>query len=290
VVAALNEARMAAKNSATELGDFDPKTYNAETKRFAQTLSWVSIRTVYYRQAAKVFGAEYLSHPIRNFFNLKCILFDNHPLTRNTKLHSAVLRPEPPKDAAEQQRLISVNLRRHNYFRDLNQFCRNFWQDCNTADSNLFGVATYDLDLLPSLAYVIHRARFNSGSVLDAALELRESRDCAALRTRLKKVYEAATEDDEARELREWANELRDLKRRLQSHLGYERERISASAKIVSYQMTVPRCLTRPLYPFRPHLAFIRDVIVELASVGSLGAHIDRLWQMKLTTTAGKRK
>jgi hypothetical protein len=146
----------------------------------------------------------------------------------------------------------------------------------------VFGVETYDVELPPTLAYVIHKARSSSKTVLDAALELREERECAALRARLKKVYEVQSQDSRATELREWANELRELKRRLQSYLGYERERVSVSAKLVSYQLTVPRCLIKPFYPFKPHLAFIRDVIVELASVGSLGAHLDRLWQMKL--------
>ena len=75
--------------------------------------------------------------------------------------------------------------------------------------------------------------------------------------------------------------ELADLRVRLQVYLGYDREKVSLSAKIVSYPLTVPRCMTRPFYPSKPHLAFIRDVILELASVGAMGRLNDLLWNVR---------
>jgi hypothetical protein len=118
IVSALNDVMVQAEKAGAELTDFRPKSYNKKTQEFAQALSWLAIRTVYYRQAAKVTGCEYLPHPVRNFFNLKCILFDNHPFTRKSKLHSAALAPKNPSDPDERRTKLFEGLGRGEYFRD----------------------------------------------------------------------------------------------------------------------------------------------------------------------------
>jgi hypothetical protein len=65
---------------------FGIKAFDRETRRVAQSLAWAMVRTVYYRSAAKILGGEYIPHPVRAMMNAKCILFDNHPDARNTKI------------------------------------------------------------------------------------------------------------------------------------------------------------------------------------------------------------
>lgn len=134
------------------------------------------------------------------------------------------------------------------------------------------------------MAYVLSeldRFEYRGKNLLEIALELRERPDVTALRNLLNHIYYGCSEDDKPQAIRDFARELRDLKERMQIHLGYERERVGVSVKLISYNLTVPRFMTKPLYPHKPHLAFIRDIIVELASIGSMGRLIDQLWRSK---------
>ena len=248
--------------------------------RIAQALSRAAVRTVYYREAAKLFGCEYSSHPIRNSFNLKCILFDNHPFTRKKKLHSEEMIKRP-KDRDREKILEYYGKieRRDSYYSDVNHFFRTFWQECNAKDDNIFGVETFDIDLPPFLSYAIKRCGSSDAqNVIEQAFELREDKHFRFLRERLKYAYEGCHEEQRHIELRKLAYEFRILKQQMQVYLGYDREKISLSAKVVSYGVTVPRFMTKPFYPGRPHLALIRDIILELSSVSTLGRQIDYLW------------
>ena len=134
------------------------------------------------------------------------------------------------------------------------------------------------------MAYVLSKLdsfEYDGKNFLEIVLELREKPDVTALRNLLNYIYYECSENDKPQAIRDFARELRGLKERMQVHLGYERERVGVSVKLVSYELTVPRFMTKPLYPHKPHLAFIRDIIVELASVGSMGCLIDQLWRRK---------
>ena len=264
------------KGDRKQLKKFAPKHYNRETLKLAQAVSWAAIRTVYYREASKWLGCEYISHPLRNIYNAKCILFDNHPHTRKNKIHSAAFMPKKPKNREEALKQLEEALVRDRYFGDLNKFFKYFWQTCNEKDDNIFGVQTFDIDIPPFLAYVLSKS--NGRSIINTAIEFRNGREATSLRKFLQYIYYECNEDDRPKAIRQFAVELRDLKERLQLYLGYSRERVGISAKLVSYNFTVPRFMTKPLYPHKPHLAFIRDVICELASVGSMGRLIDLLW------------
>ena len=259
-----------------QLKKFTPKYYNRETLKLAQAVSWTAIRAVYYREASKWLGCEYISHPLRNIYNDKCILFDNHPHTRKHKLHSAAFTPQKPKTREDALNKLEEALIRDRYFSDLNNFFKYFWQTCNEKDDNIFGVQTYDIDIPPFLAYVLSKS--DGRSIINTAIELRNGKEATNLRKLLQYIYYECNESDQPKAIREFAAELRELKERLQVYLGYSRERIGISAKLLSYNFTVPRFMTKPLYPHKPHLAFIRDVICELASVGSMGRLIDLLW------------
>ena len=245
-----------------------PKAYNRETSKVAQALSWSAIRTVYYREAAKYYGLEYLSHPLRNTFNAKCILFDNHPNTRKTKLHSAKCGRQEYWERTQ-------------YYRDIHAFFRLFWQDCNTKDDNIFGVETFDIDMPPFFAYVLQASSDGQKSILETAFRLRDEPNIMQLRSELNKIYKNNNEEGNLQELRNFAAELRMLKDYMQRYLGYERERVAISAKLISYNLTVPRFMLKPLYPTKPHLAIIRDVILELSSVSSMGRKIDYIWSRR---------
>jgi hypothetical protein len=248
------------------------KGYNHETSKMVQMIVWSAVRTVYHRELSKITGTEYLPHPLRNVHNAHCILFDNHPDTRKTKVHSRAAR-------IRAQRMGTPDLH-------IAQFIRNLWTTCNSADDNIFGVATFDAELPPFLAIVLERLgkrpEREPAAVLAIALELREERGCEALRKRLAELWSTPRSvRDEAAAIREFSRDLRDLRQRLQVYLGYERERVTLSAKVLSYQMTVPRCMTKPLYPSKPHLAFLRDVVLELAGVSTMGRLLDTLWSIR---------
>ena len=187
----------------------------------------------------------------------------------------------PKKNREEWDKYYAEYQKRNQYFADVNYFFRSFWQSCNEKDDNVFGVQTFDIEIPPFLAYVLSKLGdldCKGKDLLEVILKLREQRDVAALRGLLNYIYCECSEDDKPKAIREFARELRGLKERMQIHLGYEREKVGVSAKLVSYNLTVPRFLTKPLYPHKPHLAFIRDVIVELASVGTMGRLVDQLW------------
>jgi hypothetical protein len=259
------------QDSRREILKFTPKGYNEETNRVAQSVAWAAVRTVYYRQAAKILGCEYSSHPLRNVFNMKCILFDNHPFTRKHKWHSE-RKPTAPEE-------IQYRLSLHQYYDHINHFFRNFWQDCNKADDNIFGVETFDVDMPPFLSLVIKSARDACcDDLLRVAFRIRDRSDASALRHKLSQIYKESSEMEKRQTLRGFIAELRDLKHGLQRYLGYDRERVPITLKAVTYDLTVPRCMTKPLYPHKPHLAFIRDVILELSNAASLGRQIDYLW------------
>lgn len=260
-----------------KLIDGSIKSYNKETSKIAQSMVWASIRTVYYREASQFLGAEYCPHPLRNLYNTKCILFDNHPYTRKFKLHSDEVKNLKTAGSREEWLKIYDEIRLGSqYYSDLNEFFRNFWSDCNVKDDNVFGVETYDIDMPPFLALTLKNTGHGK-DVIEAAFEIREKREVAALRKKLTFIYDKCF-DDQAKCIREFASELRDLKSYLQMYLGYDREKVGVSIKLLSYDMTVPRFMTKPLYPHKPHLAFIRDVIVELASASTMGRMIDKLW------------
>ncbi|MBI4964523.1 MAG: hypothetical protein HY913_14690 [Desulfomonile tiedjei] len=264
------------------LREFSPKAYNRATVGLAKAVAWSAIRTVYYRQAGKLLGCDYMPHPLRNMYNAKCILYDNHPNTRKIKLHSAQLPPE-------RDRRYEEYIRERNYLNDMNGFFRRFWQSCNEKDDNVFGIQTFDVEMPPFLSYVLRQyehSMFGGGgeNIINMALELRESEGPKRLRELLKYIYVDCKDIDRPSALRAFAAELRGLKERLQVYLGYQRERINLSAKVVSYNFSVPRFMTKPFYPYKPHLAFIRDVILELASVEAMGRLTDFLW----TRTHGK--
>lgn len=261
-----------------KLMKISPKSYNKETLRVAQSMAWASIRTVYYREASVLLGAEYCPHPLRNIYNAKCILFDNHPYTRKKKLHSdEIVNLRKCKTREEYFEMYDKYEAAESYYHDINQFFKKFWTDCNEKDDNIFGVQTFDLEMPPFLAYVLK----NSGDrndVLKTAFKLREDRGVSALRKKLNYIYYECNEEQQAKELRKFIVELRELKKYMQSYLGYDREKVGIDLKIMSYDMTVPRFMTKPLYPFKPHLAFIRDVILELASASTMGRLLDKLW------------
>ncbi|NLE04381.1 MAG: hypothetical protein GX638_06210, partial [Crenarchaeota archaeon] len=249
----------------------NPKAYNKETLRVAQSTAWAAIRTVYYRQASVLLGAEYFSHPLRNLYNAKCILYDNHPYTRKMKLSSNDLRVLSS---------IGYNFQTQRYYQDINNFFKNFWQDCNKQDDNIFGVSTYDIDMPPFLAYAIERTEYHQ-NVIESAFKIREEAGVCELRKKLNNIYVNCDQDNMGKELRDFASELRDLKKHLQIYLGYEREKVGVTVKMISYDLTVPRFTTKPFYPHKPHLAFIRDVILELASASTMGRLLDKLYARK---------
>lgn len=245
------------------------KGYNKETERVIQTIVWSAIRTVYYRQVAKVIGAEYLPHPLRNQFNLQCILFDNHPYARGLKLHSKAHIDLPPTISPPENHIA--------------EFIKSLWDKCNEEEDNLFGVQTFDTQIPPFLGVILNRLDEYSHpkDILRLTLELRNQPESIRLRTLLCNIWSTPEGPQKVELIRELIHELADLRRRLQVYLGYDREKISLSAKIVSYSLTVPRCMIKPLYPHKPHLAFIRDVVLELASVGTMGRLVDILWNVK---------
>lgn len=255
-----------------------PKSYNKETLKVVQSMAWASIRTVYYREASILFGAEYCPHPLRNIYNAKCILFDNHPYTRKKKIHSNEIpdinRARTREEWHERYEQYELS---QSYFRHTNQFFKNFWSDCNEQDDNVFGIRTFDLSMPPFLAYVLK----NTGDInnfIEELFKLREDKGVTALRKRLNYIYYVCDKNKQAIELRKFSEELRYLKKYLQKYLGYDREKVGIDLKIISYDVTVPRFMTKPFYPFRPQLAFIRDVILELASASTMGRLIDKLW------------
>lgn len=264
-----------------KLIDKSLKSYNKETTRVAQSMIWASIRTVYYREASKYFGAEYSPHPLRNIYNTKCILFDNHPYTRKRKLHSnEILDPRKAKTKDDQVMIYNQMKKGWKYYPEVDCFFRNFWTECNSKDDNIFAIETYDVDMPPFLAYVLAKSS-SPNDLFDEVFKLRESRNVTALRNKLKFIYEECPEDEQAKYIREFARELRELKRHMQINLGYEREKVGINVKMLSYDMTVPRFMTKPLYPHKPHLAFIRDIMLELASAGTMGRLVDKLWNQK---------
>ena len=119
------------------LKKFSPKYYNKETLKLAQSVSWAAIRTVYYRQVSKYLGCEYLSHPLRNIYNAKCILFDNHPFTRKEKLHSSEV-VKKPKNKEEWDAYFEEYEKKSSYFSDIYNFFKQFWQSCNELTFALF--------------------------------------------------------------------------------------------------------------------------------------------------------
>lgn len=242
------------------------KSYNKETSKVAQSMIWASIRTVYYREAAKYLGAEYSPHPLRNIYNTKCILFDNHPYTRKNKLHSNKIIKS-----------YDELLKGIEYYEELNNFFRMFWTDCNKKDENIFGVATYDIEMPPFLAFVLSKSS-GSEDIVDNIFKLREMKEIVLLREYLKVIHQESTDDKEVIYLRQFAAELRELKGYMQKYLGYDREKVGISAKMISYDITVPRFMTKPLYPHKPHLAIVRDIILELSSASTMGGMIDKLW------------
>jgi len=235
------------------------------------------VRAVYYREAAKLIGCEYNSHPLRNIFNLKCILFDNHPHTRTEKMHSVEVKPSDLSKMDELTYRVKMESIRRSYYRDLDAFFKKFWEDCNEKDENIFGVATYDIDLPPVFSLTLQRSAGWGEAVLESAFKLRESAEATALRQKLNEIYSMSDEGQFNVKMREFGAELREVKKDMQTYLGYDRERIAIKAKAISYNFTVPRFMTKPFYPFKPHLAFVRDVIVELAAVSTLGRQIDLL-------------
>lgn len=257
------------------------KHYNKETKNVVQSLTWSANRTVYYRQLSKLTGTEYIPHPLRNTFNLKCILFDNHPDTRKHKVRSDeyVVKPH---DRESMLKYLDLSQTHNDYVKHVNGFFRNLWTSCNQADDNIFGIQTFDIDIPPFLACILKPIdrHVTPQQILDNAFNLREKPDCIALRTKLIEIHGEVETSKKINLIREFARELRDLKLRMQVYLGYEREKVSLSAKIVSYGVTVPRCVVKPLYPHKPHLAFMRDVILELASVSTMGRLMDQLWNV----------
>lgn len=256
------------------LKKFHPKAYNQETIKLAQSISWSAIRTVYHRQLAKFYGAEYISHPLRNLYNAKCILFDNHPFARTEKLHSASLNG---KNRYELEKLEQT------YLADVNNFFSNFWETCNQKDSNVFGVETFDIDMPPFLSYTLQCLTDNpfhsKVNVIEHALKLRDRKEFTSLRSKLKETYADNDAGSKRMAIREFGTELRDLKHEMQIYLGYDREKVGISVKMLSYDFTVPRFFTKPLYPHKPHLACIRDVILELANVSAMGRQLDLLWR-----------
>jgi hypothetical protein len=258
------------------------KHYNQETQKVVQSLTWSANRAVYYRQLSKLTGTEYVPHPLRNTFNLKCILYDNHPDTRKYKSRSDEWKINIV-DKESMEKSIEKDKKHRDYVHNLNNFFRNLWTTCNQSDDNAFGIQTYDIDMPPFLAYILKKINRSSApqEIIDKTFELREDRGCTSLR---RKLIEIHAEPDMSKKhvlIREFAYELRDFKHRMQVYLGYERERVSLSAKIISYGMTVPRCIVKPLYPHKPHLAFMRDVILELASVSTMGRLMDQLWNIE---------
>lgn len=251
------------------------KAYNAETKRVVQSLTWAAIRTVYYRQLAKLTGTEYLPHPLRHQFNLQFILFDNHPFARTQKLHSAMLKK--PLFSGERE---SVEfMMGGGVVGAITNFCREFWESCAEADKNVFGISTFDIEMPPFLGRLLAEIYpgMKNTELLKKLFSLRADKEATALRNKLSHAWHSAKDDDPS-PLRELGHEFRELRTSLQKHLGYDREHIKISAKLVSYQLTVPRCMTKPYYPFKPHLAFVRDTILELAAVGSMGRLYDLLY------------
>jgi hypothetical protein len=257
------------------------KHYNKETMKVVQSLTWSANRTVYYRQLSKLTGTEYIPHPLRNTFNLNCILFDNHPDTRKFKEKSSDITTKPT-DRDSMLRYFDASSAHKDYVNNLNHFFRNLWNKCNESDDNVFGIQTFDIDVPPFLAYVLKSVDKRSApqQIIDNAFELRESRDCSALRLKLVALYKEADIERKTHLIREFTGELRDLRHRMQMYLGYEREKVSLSAKVISYGVTVPRCVLKPLYPHKPHLAFMRDVILELAGVSTMGRLMDQLWSV----------
>ncbi|SDZ03401.1 hypothetical protein [Tindallia californiensis] len=254
------------------------KSYNKETSKVAQSMIWASIRTVYYREASKHLGAEYSPHPLRNLYNTKCILFDNHPYTRKYKLHSnKIIDPRKAKTREECIIMYEEISKGESYYSELNSFFSQFWTECNEKDDNVFGVQTYDVDMPPFLAFVLNRAS-GSKDIMDAIFKLREAKEVVALRNKLRFIHQECLDDNQAKHIREFAIEMRDLKSYMQRYLGYDREKVGVSVKMLSYDMTVPRFMTKPLYPHKPHLAIIRDVVLELASASTMGRMVDKLW------------
>ena len=254
-----------------EIKKFSAKFFNKETERIVQSISWAAVRSVYYRQVAKILGCEYWAHPLRNVFNMKCILFDNHPDTRKYKLHSERVVPH--------EESLNLWLLDVGYHRKVNDFFRHFWQECNKADDNIFGVQTYDVDLPPFLSFVIKNAReAYQGDILNEAFKLRDTSAANSLRKKLSEIHKEINEDEKNTKLRNFIVELRNLRKGLQKYLGYDRERVPITVKVVEYKQTVPRCMIKPLYPHKPHLVFIRDVILELSNSASLGRLLDYLW------------
>lgn len=118
------------------------KTYNERSARVLQSLVWSAVRAVYYRQCGLLVGAEYVPHPLRNTFNLKCILFDNHPSTRKSKLDTNGRSNMWPDEVWKK----IGKPRSHNFAIEytslVENFLKKFWDDCVQADKNLFGIAT----------------------------------------------------------------------------------------------------------------------------------------------------
>ena len=157
----------------------------------------------------------------------------------------------------------------------LTTFSNIFGKPVTRRMTTFLGVQTYDVDI-PPLVYVLSKS--DGRSIINSAIELRNGKEATNLRKLLQYIYYECNEGDQPKAIREFGAELRELKERLQVYLGYSRERIGISAKLLSYNFTVPRFMTKPLYPHKPHFAFNRDVICELASVGSMGRLIDLLW------------
>lgn len=259
------------------------KSYNEETKKVVQSITWAANRAVYYRQLAKVTGSEYIPHPLRNTFNLKCILFDNHPTTRKHKLSSKELSQITISREKYTELAAKFGSFGLSYQSCVNTFFKNLWTYCNKGDDNIFGVETFDIEMPPFLACVLKKVNQYSKpqEVLDAAMELREDKGCSALRNKLRTIYEEGDADKRNTLIREFSYELREFRIKMQAYLGYDREKVSLSAKVVSYGVTVPRCVIKPYYPFKPHLSFMRDVILELASVSTMGRLMDNLWAIR---------
>lgn len=277
ITSALREYLYEDPQELNKLLKLSPKAYNKETLRVAQSMAWASIRTVYYREAAVLLGAEYCPHPLRNIYNAKCILFDNHPYTRKYKLHSDdIINLSRCKSREEYLEMYDQYQNCENYFYHINQFFKKFWTDCNEKDDNVFGVQTFDLEMPPFLGYVLKMAN-SKNDVIETALQHREDKGVVALRKKLNYIYYECSEESQAKELRNFAEELRYLKKHMQSYLGYDREKVGIDLKIMSYDVTVPRFMTKPYYPHKPHLAFVRDVILELASASTMGRLLDKL-------------
>jgi hypothetical protein len=188
------------------------------------------------------------------------------------------------KDPGEQQmKRIKMELLWDTYPALVNRFFRSFWTECTKSEENDFGISTHDVDVPPFLGYVVNSISSPEQipKVLENALKLRDDPGCRGLRDRLYDVYIEEDMGIRDEKLRRLLQEFTDVKQRMQSYLGYRREKVSLKAKFVSYAMTVPRCLLKPLYPFRPHMALIRDVIQELASISTFGKVYDILWNAK---------